>query len=289
MYIDTHCHLTFPEFHPDRPMVIGNAKKAGVKKFIVPGVDPLSSRQSVELAKKHPGVTFASVGFHPYEAQRSQGIGVLESLLRQWNNKTMKQSLIVAIGECGLDYHQYKGEKAAGKKSAQKSLFEEHLRLALRFGLPVIVHCRDGTSYDPAAFDGGGTSYDPAAFDGGAFGDLFSVLDGLPDMPRGVLHCFSGGLQELRMARERNLFIGIDGNVTYAKQLEAIVPHIPLESLLLETDSPYLTPIPHRGQRNEPKYLPLVAKKIAELMGKTVKDIEEKTTGNAKSLFQLSS
>ena len=265
MYIDTHCHLTFPDFHPDRAMVIGNAKKAGVKKFIVPGVDPLSSKQAVELAKKHPGVVFASLGFHPYEAQRSQGIGVLESLLRQWNNETMKQSLIVAIGECGLDYHQYKGESAAGKKSAQQSLFEEHLRLALRFGLPVIIHCRD------------------------AWEDLFPVLDGLPDMPRGVLHCFSGGLQELRMARERKLFIGIDGNVTYAKQLEAIVPHIPLESLLLETDSPYLTPVPHRGQRNEPKYIPLVAKKIAELKGTSADSVEVATTRNALSLFHLPS
>jgi len=265
MYIDTHCHLTFPDFHPDRAMVIGNAKKAGVKKFIVPGVDPLSSKQAVELAKKHPGVVFASLGFHPYEAQRSQGIGVLESLLRQWNNETMKQFHIVAIGECGLDYHQYKGEKAAGKKTAQMILFEEHLRLALRFNLPLIIHCRD------------------------AWEDLFPVLDGLPDMPRGVLHCFSGGLQELRMARERNLCIGIDGNVTYAKQMETIVPHIPLESLLLETDSPYLTPLPHRGTRNEPKYLPLVAKKIADLMKKPVKEIEVTTARNAHSLFQLSS
>jgi TatD DNase family protein len=268
MYIDTHCHLTFPEFHADRAMVIGNAKKAGVKKFIVPGVDPLSSKQAVELTEKNPGIIFSAVGFHPYEAQHNPDVCELEKLLRSHPSPVThppSPPAIVALGECGLDYHQYKGVSAQGKKDRQKFLFEDHLRLALRFSLPVIIHCRD------------------------AWEDIFPVLDSMPAMPRGVLHCFSGGLQEVRIARERNLFIGIDGNVTYSKHLESIVPHIPLESLLLETDSPYLTPIPHRGTRNEPKYLPLIAKKIADLTGKTVKEIEAATAKNAEKLFQLSS
>lgn len=253
MFIDTHCHLTFPQFNQDRAMVIGNAKKAGVKQFVSPGVDPFSSKLAVELAQKHPGVIFAAVGFHPYEAQQIQDVSLLESLLGS----------AVAIGECGLDYHQYKGHEAAGRKENQKRLFDLQLQLALKHNLPVIMHCR------------------------GAFEDFFKVLDSLSTLPQGVIHCFSGGLQEIRMAQARKLFVGIDGNVTYSKHLEMIVSHIPLSMLLLETDAPYLTPVPHRGSRNEPKYIPLIAKKIAELKNIPISEIKRITTENAKKLFGL--
>ncbi len=253
MYIDTHCHLTFPEYDSDRASVIGNAKKAGVKKFINPGVDPLSCRLAVELAKKHPGVVFAGIGYHPYEAQQNPPVHALEKMIHD----------VVAIGEIGLDYHQYKGEEAAGKKQNQKILFEEQLRLAAKHNLPVIMHCRD------------------------AFDDFFAVLDSLPAMPRGVIHCFSGGLQEVRSAAARNLFVGVDGNLTYSKHLQSVVPDIALSMLLLETDAPFLTPIPHRGQRNEPKYIPLIAAEIARLQNVTVAEVEKLTTQNALSLFGL--
>lgn len=254
MFIDTHCHLTFPEYNGDRAMVIGNAKKAGVKKFICPGVDPLSSTQVIELAQKHSGSIFAAVGYHPYEAQQNPSVANLGKLL---------SDKVVAIGEIGLDYHQYKGEPAAGKKQNQKILFEEQLRLALTHNLPVIMHCRD------------------------AFEDFFSVLDSLPSMPHGVIHCFSGGLQEVRFAKSRNLLIGIDGNVTYSKHLQAIVPQIPLTMLMLETDAPYLTPVPHRGERNEPKYIPLIATYIAGLTHEDPEKVEEQSTKNALRLFRV--
>lgn len=254
MFIDTHCHLTFPEFDADRAMVIGNAKKAGVKKFVCPAVDPLSSKLVIDLAAKNRGTIFASIGYHPYEAQQNPPVTYLERLMTDD---------VVAIGEIGLDYHQYKGEEAAGKKQNQKILFEEQLRLALKHNLPAIMHCRD------------------------AFEDFFAVLDSLPSLPRGVIHCFSGGLQEIRFARERKLFIGTDGNITYSKQLQAVVPQIPLTMILLETDAPYLTPIPHRGERNEPKYIPLTAAKVAQLQHVGVNDVESQTTENAKTLFRL--
>lgn len=257
MYIDTHCHLNFPQYDEDRPMVIGNAKKAGVHKFINPGVDWVSSKQAVELAQQHPGIIYAAIGFHPYEAQKNPEIHNLYKLYNDY-----KQHL-VAVGEIGLDYHQYKEEKAEGKKHNQKIVFEEQLRFALSCDLPVIMHCRD------------------------AYEDFFDILDSLPSLPRGVIHCFSGGLQELRMAQKRNFFVGIDGNVTYSKQLELTVPHIPLSMLLLETDAPFLTPMPHRGKRNEPKYIPLVAKKIANFLGVSVSEIEETTTINARKLFHV--
>ncbi|MCX6794145.1 MAG: TatD family hydrolase [Candidatus Gottesmanbacteria bacterium] len=251
MFIDTHCHLTFSEYDPDRAMVIGNAKKAGVKQFICPGVDLFSSKQAVMLAQKNPGVVYAAVGFHPYEAQQNPVVAELPI------------DHAVAVGEIGLDYHQYKGEAAVGKKQNQKLLFEEQLQLAIKYNLPVVMHCRD------------------------AFENFFAVLDSLPTMPRGVIHCFSGGLQEIRFATDRKLLIGIDGNVTYSKQLQATVPNIPLSMLLLETDAPYLTPVPHRGQRNEPKYIPLIAKYIAELKHVDIKEIEEQTTKNVRALFRV--
>ncbi len=254
MFVDTHCHLTFAEFDPDRAMVIGNAKKAGVKKFICPSVDPFSAGQVVDLANKHPGVIWAAVGYHPYEAQNTPDVSKLEKILT---------ASVVAIGEIGLDYHMYKDEEAAGKKQNQKILFEEQLRLALAHNLPVIMHCRD------------------------AFEDFFGVLDSLPSMPRGVIHCFSGGLQEVRFAQERHLYVGVDGNLTYAKQLQSNIPHIPLSMILLETDAPYLTPIPHRGQRNEPKYIPLTAAAIAKLQTTDMMNVENQTTANATNLFHI--
>lgn len=255
MYIDTHTHLNFPQFDDDREMVIGNAKKAGVKQFIIPSVDHISSVTAVNFANKHPGVIFASVGYHPYEAVKNPNVSYLESLI--------KTNQVIAIGECGLDYHLYKGEMAAGRKDVQRRLFEEQLSLALKHDLPVIIHCRD------------------------AFEDLFTILASLSRVPKGVIHCFSGGLQDIRLIQDLGLYIGIDGNVTYSKHLGNIVPHIPTNRLLLETDAPYLTPVPHRGERNEPKYVPLIAKKIAELQNKPVEKIMEETTINAKALFNI--
>lgn len=260
MYIDSHCHLNFKEFDSDRAMVIGNAKKAGVKKFINPGCDLYFSKTAVELAQKYPGVVYSAIGFHPYEAVHEPDISKLESFLRTSN---YEPKTIVAVGECGLDYHMYKGESAAGRKDVQKRLFEEQLLLALKYDLPVIIHCRE------------------------AFDDVFDVLDSLPHSPKGVFHCFSGGLQDLRMIKNRGMYVGVDGNVTYSKQLQMIVPHISLEMMLLETDAPYLTPVPHRGSRNEPKYIPLISKTIAQLKKMSIKRIEEITTNNAHVLFGL--
>lgn len=257
MYIDTHSHLQFSEFDEDRAMVIGNAKKAGVKQFIVPGVDPHSSEGAIHLATQHPDVIFAAIGFHPYEAQTIDSVQLLETML------STQDKHIVAIGECGLDYHIYNKEDATSKKDHQKQLFAAHIALALKYDLPLIMHCRD------------------------AYEDFFDVIDSMPTLPRGVIHCFSGGLQELRFAKDRNLYVGIDGNVTYSKQLGTITPNIPLSMLLIETDAPYLTPVPHRGKRNEPKYIPLTATYIATLQNCLVQDIASITTKNAQTLFRL--
>lgn len=254
MFIDTHCHLTFPQFDDDRAMVMGNAKKAGVKKFIVPGASIGTSRDAVAFAEANKDCVYAAIGVHPHEAIDNPDITVFDTLLT---------SQVVAIGECGLDYHIYQGQPAIGKKTEQQWLFDAQLRFALRHGLPVIIHCRD------------------------AFMDMFDVLDNLPTMPKGVFHCFGGTYDDVKKIQERQFYIGIDGNVTYSKQLTAVVPNIPLSMLLLETDAPYLPPVPHRGQRNEPKYIPLIAKRIAELTHTTVNMVAEQTTKNARELFVL--
>jgi len=259
MYIDTHCHLQLTQFQIDLDAVLQNAMNANVKQCIVPGVNLYSSRLAIDLAAKKQGVIYAAIGFHPYEASSVPDIRELEGLLREKE----RHAHIVAIGECGLDYHLYKGESALGKKQEQRLLFAEHIRLALQYDLPLIMHCRD------------------------AFDDFFSVLNEAPPV-RGVIHCFSGGLQEVREAQRRHLFLGIDGNVTYSKQLAVVVPHIPDALFLLETDAPYLTPVPHRGTRNEPQYIPLIAEKIAQLKGVDQEEIMTKTTANARSLFGLS-
>jgi TatD DNase family protein len=259
MYIDTHCHLNFPEFAEDRAMVLGNAKKVGVKKFINPGNSITTSRQAVELTKTYPEVVYAAVGIHPYEVNNLPDSNEIESLLKQ---DALRHS-IVAIGECGLDYHAYKDFPAVGKKTEQKQLFESHLLLALKYDLPVIIHCRE------------------------AFGDTFDVLDSLPSMPHGVFHCFSGGLEDVRNIRDRRFFLGLDGNTTYSKQLKLVIPSTPLSMILLETDSPLLPPEGHRGERNEPKYIPLIAQTIAELQRQTIEMVQTETTKNAQILFGL--
>jgi TatD DNase family protein len=259
MYIDTHCHLNFPEFNSDRNMVIGNAKKVGVKLFINPGNSIITSQQAVQLTTTYPGVVFAAVGVHPYEVNNLPDISQIENLLTHQPAKPT----IVAIGECGLDYHVYKDFPAAGKKTEQKLLFENQLYLALKYDLPVIIHCRE------------------------AFSDTFDVLDSLPAMPRGVFHCFSGGLEDVRNIQSRHFFLGLDGNTTYSKQLKAVIPSIPLSMILLETDSPLLPPEGHRGERNEPKYLPQTAHTIAELSQQPIEVIQAETTKNAQSLFHI--
>lgn len=254
MYIDTHCHLNFSDFDADRSMVIGNAKKAGVKKFINPGDDIKTSISAANLASSHPNTIYAAVGIHPYNAEQHFSSQDIERLISHHT---------VAVGECGLDYHQYKGFSATGKKEAQKQLFDIQLRIAIKRDLPVIIHSRD------------------------AFSDIFTVLDQLPTMPRGVFHCFSGGIEDIRNIVDRGFYIGLDGNATYSKQLSMVIPHIPLPKLLLETDSPYLPPEGHRGERSEPKYLPLIAHTVGTLQSVPVKHVEEITTQNALRLFSL--
>lgn len=260
--IDTHCHLNFKAFAKDQEEVVKRAKKSGVSPIIVPGADPRTSKKAVEAAEKFKDC-FAAVGIHPHHANKildfDQAIANLQELAK-------KSKKVAAIGETGLDYYQYKAEPAISRKDNQQELFKKQIELALKLNLPLILHCRQ------------------------AFDDFFAVIGSYLTSSvkiRGVIHCFSGGLSHLRMALERGLYLGFDGNITYDKRIQGLAQETPLNRLLLETDSPFLTPEPFRGERNEPKNVRIVGKWVAKLKGLEIKEVEKTTIQNSKILFNL--
>ena len=258
--IDAHCHLNFHAFRNDVEEVIKRAKKVGVTKFIVPGADLSSSEKAVELAHLYPEI-YAAVGIHPHHTQKlaSQTTNYYRQALSQLKELATDKR-VVAIGEIGLDYHIYKGNEGMSPKEKQRELFLEQLEIAHELHLPIILHCRE------------------------AFNDLFAVL---PETNIGVIHCFTGGLFHLKTALSLGLSIGLDGNVTYDHSLLEAIINTPIDRLLLETDSPYLTPEPHRGEKNEPKNLVYTAKFIAKNRDIALSELSDKTFRNSQTLFSI--
>lgn len=253
MLIDTHAHLWFADFANDLGEVLARAKEAGVEKIIVPGTDLESSKKAVELAKKYPGVLYAAVGVHPEETA-SLNFQIPNSNLQTLIAENRRQ--IVAIGEIGTDAST---EELKNCMSQQKELFSEQCLLALEFDLPVIIHTRNSLA------------------------EALEVLDALPTMPRGQFHCFSHDVVGVKQVLERGLHVSFCANITWSKRVAKLVPLIPIDRLLLETDSPFMEP----GNRNEPANAARLAEKVAELRGQIVKQIAEVTTTNAIRLFRL--
>lgn len=259
-FIDTHAHLNSKQFDEDLGRVITSSKKAGVKKIIVPGFDIPTSMKSISMARKYPGVIFATCGIHPYHANKVADL----YKVRETFIELIKRGDVVAIGEVGLDYHLYKNEEASGKKQQQKELLQMEIEIALEFRLPMILHCRN------------------------AWDDYLDLLGRYKDQGlKGVSHCFEGGTFYLRQLIGMGLYIGCNGLITFNSRLPQVVQEIPLDYLLLETDSPFLTPVPFRGKRNEPKFVRHVASFIAEIKKTSVGEIARKTNRNAVSLFKL--
>jgi len=265
---DTHCHLDFDWFDADRGDVLARAKLAGVNRLLNPGVDLASSRKAVELAEKHTQV-FAAVGVHPNECGSWSENSPAEL------NLLAKSSRVRAIGEIGLDFY-----RNISKPEIQRSIFRKQLEIAYFLDLPVVVHVRDQ--------DDGGSALDEA------FEMLGEHIDRLKDHHKicaenpGVLHAFSGDVSEAERAVAMGLCLGIGGPVTYkkAEKLQAVVIKAPLEYILLETDAPFLSPVPQRGKRNEPANVRLVAEQISRLRNLDSNDIFSVTTQNAKRLFR---
>ncbi len=265
--IDTHAHLDFPQFDADRPAVIERAGVAGVKAIVNVGADLISSRRAVALAEQYPSI-YAAVGMHPHDAKKLDGATLAE--LRD----LAQHPKVVAVGEIGLDFY-----RNLSPRDVQRRAFQAQLAWAARLGKPVIIHDRD--AHDEimdilAGWAAGLESSPPAA---SQVGHLAGRL--------GVLHTFSGDLAMAGRAIDLGFYISISGPVTYknARRLPDIVPALPLNRLLLETDCPYLAPHPHRGKRNEPAYVRLVAERIAALRGITYDELARATTANAQHLF----
>lgn len=252
MFIDTHCHLDFPEFDQDRGELIRRANKEGIDYIINIGSSLKGSKDSVMLAAKYDSV-YASVGLHPHEADTSNSDIELQLA------DLAKKNKVVAIGEIGLDYF-----KNYSKPENQRPLFIRLLKLAKDLNLPIVIHCRQAEE------------------------DVLNILK--ETMPiRGVVHCFSGDQNFLKNCLDLGFFISFTCNVTYkkAQNLRDIVKIMPLDRLMLETDAPYLSPEGFRGKRNDPTYVKLLATKIAEIKGISLEEIARVTSDNAKGFFGL--
>jgi TatD DNase family protein len=273
---DTHCHLDLERFDSDRKEVIRRAIEAGLTRILVPGLSVPSSRVVVELAATH-AMLYAAVGVHPTEA-RTWGESTRKELctiLRPSETlETFIPSKIVAIGEIGLDYYW-----DTAPHDLQRKILAEQLDLADEVSLPVILHLREAKDATH-----GPCSDDLLELLGKWVTRLKAMKSPLAERP-GVLHSFSGDLETARVAIEFGFFIGVTGPVTYRQERQELIRQLPLERLLIETDSPFLAPYPQRGKRNEPSYVRLIADKIASLHVCSFEEVAARTSENALKLF----
>lgn len=254
MLIDTHCHLDFKEFGGDREDVIKRSIREGVGLIINVGSSMQGSMDSIEIAARHESI-YASIGIHPHEADRIRQKDI-DLFKKFFDNKK-----IVAVGEIGLDYY-----RNIASKDNQKKLFMELLKEASARHLPVIIHNRE------------------------AHEDILSILqDIMGSKIKGVMHCFSGDKIFLAKCLDAGLYVSFTCNITFknAQRLREVVRLAPLESLLLETDSPFLAPQVFRGARNEPAYIRYLAEEIAGIKNLDFEKVAEVTTENARALFGL--
>lgn len=250
MYIDTHCHITRDDYD-DIPFLIDKIKKSGVNRIIVNGCDMKSNLEVLELVKKYD-IVYGALGFHPTELDNFND----EYLL--WLDEHIDDEKIVALGEIGLDYHYDNTDK-----DKEINVFRKQLEIAKKHNKPVIVHSRD------------------------AIQDTYDILSeyGL----KGSIHCFSGSLEMAREFIKMGYLIGVGGVVTYknAKNIINVIENIDLEYILLETDSPYMTPEPYRKYKNDSSYIPVIAKKIADLKNVSVDVVGSVTSDSARRLFDF--
>jgi len=257
MIIDTHIHLDDARYRDDLEDVLNRAREGGVQKFVIPGADPKTLARAIEIAEKHENVYF-SVGVHPYDLDSFDGVDF---------EAFVSHEKCVAIGECGLDYFRLEGsdEEKELEKQKQKRVFVAQVKLAKKYNKPLILHIRNASSDSKAL-----------------------LLEHHAGEVGGVLHCFNADDELLSLASS-GFYFGIGGVLTFknAKKLVNILPKIPSEKLIIETDGPYLTPMPHRGERNEPFYTTFVASKMAEILEVPLENIENLTTHNAQRLFHI--
>ena len=252
--IDTHTHLYLNQFREDIDDVIAQAKENGVKKFIFPAIDSSHFERMHNLKKKYPNDIFLMSGLHPTDVKENYK-DELDFVVN-----TLKTNNYVAIGEIGIDLYW---EKSFLKQ--QQDAFKFQIRLAIKHDLPIVIHCRE------------------------AFNEIFEILDKENcDKLRGVFHCFSGTFEEAQRAINLGFVLGIGGVVTFKNGgIDKFLHKIDLKNIVLETDSPYLAPVPFRGKRNESSYIIYVLEKLSEIYGISKEKIAEITSKNAEKVFRL--
>ena len=268
MLVDTHCHLNLAQFEADREAALDRARAAGVGRIVVIGIDRATNREVVELAERHPDV-YAVVGYHPNSADEFDA-EALDEL-----GDHLRHPRVVALGEIGLDFYWDKQPR-----ELQAEVFLAQLDLAVDMGQPIVVHIRSRAEPGHDAHQATWDILQPWAASHPWRGT---------ERPLGVLHCFSGDAALANAALQAGFYLGVDGPLTYknGKALQALAQTWPLDHVVIETDAPYLPPHPHRGQRNEPAYVRLVAEKLAELHGLSLDDVAQATTAAAARLFRL--
>ena len=253
MYFDTHAHYYDDAFEPDRDALLAALPARGLALAVCPGCDLASSAASVALAERYDFL-YAAVGFHPENcAGVTDGdFAALEALL--------DHPKVVAVGEIGLDYYWEENPP----REFQQEVFRRQLALAEKHGLPVIVHDRD------------------------AHGDAIALVEQFPNV-RGVFHCYSGSLEDAKRLVKLGWYLGFNGAATFknARKAPEVIAWAPLERILIETDAPYLAPVPFRGKRNDSGYLPYIVEKIAAYKGLTAEAVAEATTQNAKNFYGI--
>lgn len=252
MLVDTHTHLYLDRFSNDRPDVIRRAVEAGVERFYLPNVDRRTIEPMLAMERDYPGRCFPMMGLHPCSVQA--GFQEELALVREW----LKRRPFCAIGEIGLDFYW-----DLTFVEQQEEAFRTQVAWALEFDLPIVIHSRDSIDRN------------------------LQLLEELaaPGL-RGIFHCFTGTLEQARRAIDLGFLLGIGGVLTFKNGgIDQVVPELPLEALVLETDAPYLAPVPYRGKRNESAYVRIVAEKLADLKGLSLEEVATATTANAEKLF----
>jgi TatD DNase family protein len=253
MFIDSHAHLELEDYDKDRDEVVQRAKDAGVEIIVTIGVDLADCRKAVALTDQYDGV-YAAIGVHPHDVKSIDNETYTAIKRLAQNDK------VVAYGEIGLDFY-----RNLSPREIQFRRFGEQLDIAIELDLPIIIHERN------------------------AHEETYDILRKWPGKRRGVIHCFSGDAALAKKFLDLGFYISIPGPVTFEKasKIQNVVRQVPLTSLLIETDAPFLTPQPHRGKRNEPAFVVNTAKKIAELKGVSVEEVGQVTSQNTKTLFRI--
>jgi TatD DNase family protein len=254
IFTDTHTHLYLEEFDQDRREVMEKASGAGVKYMMLPNIDSTSISTMLALADEFPGNCFPMMGLHPTSVKENfrDELAIVEEQLQERK--------FYGIGECGIDLYW---DKTFAKE--QEYVFRHHIELALSYNLPLIVHIRE------------------------SFNEVIRILRDVnkPDL-RGIFHCFSGSPEQAKQATGLGFSLGLGGVITFKNnRMQETLKHVDLKHLVLETDAPFLAPMPYRGKRNDPSYIPLIAEKVAEIKGISVEEVARNTTENARELFRL--